>query len=239
MDQILQTRHQGVLRLTLNRAEKRNAINPPMYEALIAQLHEAQSNPEVQVVLLCAEGDYFSAGNDRNGFQTVSKMKHADRPGFRFMNAAATFTKPLVAAVNGDAIGIAVTLLLHCDLVYAASGIELKLPFIDIALQPEFASTFLLPRILGHARAAEILMLGRPITAQTATEFGIVNQVFAKADLLSSALAVCEELASKPESALITLKRQMKKHYQQTVVETIESETIEINACLQRLFADS
>jgi enoyl-CoA hydratase/carnithine racemase len=238
-DQKIETSlNQGVLRLTINRPEKRNAIDPDMYEILIKNLDYAREAGDVRVVLICAKGEYFSAGNDRDGFKTVRDMPHSLRPGFRFMNAVATFPKPIVAAVNGPAIGIAVTLLLQCDLVYAKNDIELKLPFIEIGLQPEFASTLLLPRLVGYSRAAEIFMLGEPLSAVTAHSLGIINELLVNdADLLSRVNQVSQRLANKPPGALETLKRQLRRHHQCNVIDTIESETIEINKCLHTLFS--
>ena len=235
MANISVTINNGVLRLTLNRPEKKNAINPEMYETIIAQLNNAAIDDAIRVVLISAEGDYFSAGNDREGFKTVRNMPHKDRPGFRFMNTLAGFPKPVIAAVNGHAIGIAATLLLHCDLIYAASGVELKMPFINIGLLPEFGSTLLLPKMLGYCRAAEILMLGDPVTADKAAGLGLINRVIAAENLEDFTRDICERLSAKPPESLLTLKRLLKKADLSAVINTIEDETIEINRCLLKL----
>ena len=155
---------QGVLTLTLDRPEKRNALTPEMYLALAQSLASAAEDATVNAVLLLGHAGAFSSGNDVETFMRVGEVT-ADAPVFRFMHALAGFPKPVVAAVDGMAIGIGATLLLHCDLIYASPRARLQFPFVRMGLCPEFAASLLLPRLLGRAWASEALLLGEAISA--------------------------------------------------------------------------
>src|SRR5499427_7647765 len=166
----------GVCEVRLNRPEKRNAITFLMYEQLTRALSAAQAEPTVRAVLLSGEGASFSAGNDLQDFLSGPALSAA-HPAMQFLRTLATFGKPLLAAVQGQTVGIGVTMLLHCDLIVAARGTQLSLPFVALGLVPEAGSSLLLPRLIGHQRAAELLFFGKPFDAATAHTLGLVNRV--------------------------------------------------------------
>lgn len=201
-----------VLHLTLARPEKKNALVGPMYDALTEALVRAETDPAIHVVLFDAEGDSFSAGNDLSEFAAVASG--AIEPGALkvrgFLDALAGATTPYVAAVQGSAIGIGATLLLHCDLVYVADDAKLSTPFVNLALVPEAGSSSLLPERIGHARAFALFALGETLDAKRAVELGIANEVVARASLREHALAKAEALATKPAGALRATKKLMR-----------------------------
>ncbi len=199
----------GVLRLEFNRPEKKNAINTAMYAALADALAAADTDDAVRVVLIHGQPGVFTSGNDLADF-LADPPRDENSAVFRFLRAISHFGKPIVAAVGGPAIGIGTTLLLHCDLVYAASGTRFALPFVSLALVPEAASSFLLPRLAGWARASELLLLGEPFSAEKALEIGLVNEVVAPEVLLATAMATAGKLAQKPPGALRATKALMK-----------------------------
>jgi len=158
---------QGVATLTFDRPDKRNAITGAMYEALAGHLQQAAADGAVRAVLVTGAGVAFTAGNDLKDFGEP-RFAEPNSPVIRFMQTLAAFEKPVVAAVNGMAVGIGVTMLLHCDLVYVADDATFSMPFVNLGLVPEFGSTLLLPAIAGRVRAAEMLLLGRPFLAAEA-----------------------------------------------------------------------
>lgn len=224
----------GVLQLTLARPEKRNALSAAMYDTLRAQLQIARESAEIRVVLLCGGADMFCAGNDIEGFSAIRELPLEQRPGYRFMQALATFPKPVVAAVEGAAIGIGATLLLHCDLIFASDTARFRMPFVDVGLVPEFASSLLLPRMAGHARAAELLLLGEMFSAQHAQAVGLVGTVVTAAELLPRAEQAARSLASKPTAALQASKRLLKQPLQDRVLQTMEHEMRTLNQQLEQ-----
>ena len=205
-DPVLVTRAAGVCELRLNRPQKRNAITFLMYEQLTDALGEAQADDAVRVVLLSGEGASFSAGNDLQDFLSGPPFG-ADHPAMRFLRTLATFGKPLVAAVQGHVVGIGVTMLLHCDLLIAAQTTQLSLPFVALGLVPEAGSSLLLPRLLGYQRAAELLYLGQPCSADTAYRLGLVNSVVEETELLNESRALARTLAQQPADALLATRR--------------------------------
>lgn len=219
----------GVLRLTLNRPEKRNALTGAMYDALRTNLLAAADDAQVRVVLLGGSDHFFCAGNDIGGFAAVRTLPPAERPGFRFMRTFAAFPKPVIAAVAGDAIGIGATLLLHCDLVYAAEHARLRFPFVDVGLVPEFAASLLLPRLAGQARAAELLMLGDYFSAAQAQAIGLVSQVLPAAAVADHAERIALALAAKPATALQVTKRLLKAPLQADILRVMDEEMQELS----------
>lgn len=177
-----------------------------MYDALCAALAQAQADTTVRAVLVSGEGAGFSAGNDLNDFLGGMKFD-GDNPIIRLLRALATFSKPLLAAVHGQTVGIGTTLLLHCDLVVAARTTVFSMPFVKLGLVPEAASSLLLPRLVGQQRAAELLLLGKPFDAATAHSMGLVNRVVEEADLLGEARALAQEIAAQPPAALLGARR--------------------------------
>ncbi|HEX4387026.1 MAG TPA: enoyl-CoA hydratase-related protein [Steroidobacteraceae bacterium] len=205
-EEILIRQAEAVCELRLNRPQKRNAITLAMYAALHAGLQAAQRDPAVRVVLLSGEGAGFCAGNDLNDFLNGPGLS-ADHPVLGFLRTLATYEKPLLAAVHGQAVGIGVTMLLHCDLVLAARNAQLSMPFVNLGLVPEAASSLLLPRLVGAKRAAELLLLGEVLDAAGAERLGLVNRVVADGELEDAARALAQRLARAPQGALLATRR--------------------------------
>jgi enoyl-CoA hydratase/carnithine racemase len=223
--QILTSKDGPVLRLQINRPEKRNALTLDMYEQMTSALREADRDPGVRVVLIHGGPDSFSSGNDLQDFVQAPPVG-GDSPVVRFITALSLASKPLVAAVAGPAVGIGTTMLLHCDFVYAAESTRFQLPFVNLALLPEAGSSLLLPQQIGHLRAAELLMLGEPFSAATALQFGLVTEVVADAAAaLKAALAAATKLAAKPPAALRLTKMLLKKPHAERLAAQIADET--------------
>ncbi len=200
----------GVLELRMDRPEKRNALTRPMYTALAEALEAAAGDAAVRAVLLCGSGDGFCAGNDLADFISGAPPLGEDSPSRRFLRAISSQPKPIVAAVQGNAVGIGTTMLLHCDLVVLAEGAKLLLPFVKLGLVPEAASSLLLPRLVGHQRAAEMMLLGEPLDAATAREVGLANRVVAPAALMETARGLALKLAAQAPTALRLTKALLK-----------------------------
>ena len=212
MTEHIQRQHaHGVLTLTLARADKKNAITDAMYGALADALDAAERDSAVRVVLLRAEGDMFSAGNDIGEFAAIAMGEGGgERNVIRFLHALARATRPLVAAVQGRAVGIGTTTLLHCDFVLLADNAQLSTPFVNLALVPEAASSLLMPARLGHVRAFEMFALGDAVSAESALAWGLANRVVPLYQLGTEAMAIAERLARQPLGALTETKRLMR-----------------------------
>ncbi|HET9329852.1 MAG TPA: enoyl-CoA hydratase [Steroidobacteraceae bacterium] len=230
-DLILVSRADAVCELRLNRPDKRNALTFAMYEALARALTEAQADAEVRAVLLSGSGAGFCAGNDLNDFLQAPRFT-SDHPVMAFLRTLATSSKPLVAAVHGQSVGIGVTMLLHCDLVVAAAGAQFSMPFVALGLVPEAASSLLLPRLVGTQRAAELLLLGRPFDAERAHSLGLVNRVVDGTVLLEEARQLARSLAQQPATALAATRRLLRGDPAQ-LLERIEEEARIFGAQLQ------
>ncbi len=219
---ILTRIEQGVLTIEFDRLDKKNAITAAMYQQMADALRAAASDDAVRAIVIRGKEEIFTAGNDLEDFMKrppSSEEDAAKAPVFQFLHEISHAAKPLVAAVSGPAVGIGTTLLLHCDLVYAAEGARFSLPFVQLGLCPEAASSLLLPRLAGYQRAAEKLLLGEPFGAQEAQQIGLVTRVFAAGELHDFALAQARKLAALPASSLRETKRLMKG------VETAQMET--------------
>ena len=201
---------QGVATLTIDRPAKKNAITGEMYEQFVAHLGTAAADPAVRAVLITGAGGTFTAGNDLKDFANP-RFAQADSPVLSFMQGLAAFEKPAVAAVQGLAVGIGVTMLLHCDLVYAADDASFSMPFTGLGLVPEFASTYLLPLVAGRVRAAEKLLLGKPFPAHEAVVMGIANAVLPATEVLPHAQKVARAFTSLPPGAVRDTKRLLRE----------------------------
>lgn len=201
----------GVLTVRLNRPDKKNALTGPMYAAMAEALARADADPGILAVLFCANGDSFTAGNDLGDF-LATPPTGGESPVWAFLKAITGARKVLVAAVQGSAVGIGTTLLLHCDLIFAATGARLALPFVKLGLVPEAGSSLLLPRIAGHQRAAELLLLGEPFDAATAQTLGLVNRVVAEEELFATAQAAARAVAALPPEAVLQTKALLKRN---------------------------
>lgn len=212
MDQVLTGLEAGVLTITLNRPEKKNALNDAMYGAIADALEGAMADPAVRVVLIRSEGDSFTAGNDIADFVSFATGARpaADGKVFRVLERLARFEKPLVAAVRGSAVGIGTTMLLNCDLVFVAEDAKLATPFVNLALAPEAASTLLLPRLIGHVRAFSMFALGEVVDGRTAASWGLANAALPSADVDAAARQAAERLAKQPLGSLMETKKLMR-----------------------------
>ncbi len=201
-----------VMRITLARPEKKNALTNDMYDALAAALMRAESDPEIRAVLLEGSGDTFTAGNDLADFAAVAagKASRADMKAFMFLQALARAQKPYVAAVHGLAVGIGMTMLMHFDLVFVAEDTKLSAPFVNLAVVPEAASSWLIPARIGHARAFAMFALGESIDGRTAASLGLVNAALPAAEVHAKALAAAKTLAAKPAGSLRETKKLMR-----------------------------
>lgn len=220
--QVTITKADGVVRIKLNRPEKKNAFTQAMYSACENALIDADKDDSVSVVLFEGEGDSFSSGNDLNDFLAIEKLDESAPP-FKFLHTINRVTVPIVAKVNGLAIGIGTTLLLHCDLVYAGDNAVFALPFVKLGLLPEAGSSLLLPRLCGHQRASELLLLGDNFSAQQAQQFGFVNQVVPAAELDQHVEGVINQLTAQSRHAL-RVSKQLIKSPQQSVADRISHE---------------
>jgi enoyl-CoA hydratase/carnithine racemase len=209
-------RTEHVVSISWNRPEKKNALTQAMYASAAQALNEASTDQTVRAVVLSGTDDCFTAGNDLADFLD-NPPTGDDAPVFQFLRAIATFEKPLIAAVNGVAIGVGTTMLLHCDLVVAADSSIFSLPFVKLGLCPEASSSYLLPLLGGHQRAAELLMLGEQFNAQTAKECGIVNRVSAASDYKDLALSLAGQLAKLPPASIRATKTLLKQNHQENI----------------------
>lgn len=213
----------GIMTIRINRPEKKNALNLAMYRDLCEGLRQADGDDAVRVVLLTGCDDCFTSGNDLADFMN-SPPTGSDSPGVVFLHGISTFRKPIIAAVAGSAVGVGVTMLLHCDLVYAAADAVFQLPFVNLGLCPEAGSTLLFPRLMGHQRAAELLLLGEPFSAEQACGAGLVNAVCPAGELLAMARQKALQLAAQPAAAVRLTKELLKREYADRLQHTITDE---------------
>lgn len=213
----------GVATIEINRPDKKNALTAEMYQAMADALNRAQADPAVRAILFAGQPGMFTAGNDLEDF-VQRPPKDMDAPVFRFMQALLGVDKPVVAAVEGVAVGIGVTLLLHCDLVYVADNAKLALPFVNLGVVAEFASSFLLPLSAGYVKAAEKLLLGEPFSAQEAYEMRIVNAVLPAGEVLARARATAEKFSRLPPSAVRETKKLLRHGHAVEVAAAIKRE---------------
>jgi enoyl-CoA hydratase/carnithine racemase len=222
-NEILVHAEAGVMTITLNRVERKNSITSDMYGAMADGIERARADDAVRVVLFQGHETVFSAGNDIGDF--LNKPPAGENsPVFRFLHGIATFPKPLLASVCGPAVGVGTTMLLHCDLVYAGDNAAFSMPFVNLGLCPEAASSLLVPQMLGYHRAAEALMLGEPFMAEAALEVGLVNRVLPPTEANNYANAQARKLAAKPITSLVETKRLMKKGLQAQVMQQMADE---------------
>jgi enoyl-CoA hydratase/carnithine racemase len=201
----------GVLTLTMARSDKKNALTNAMYGALADAIQGAETDDSVRVVLIRGEGDMFTAGNDVGEFAAIAAGgSSGERHVGRFLEALARSSRPLVAAVQGRAVGVGTTMLLHCDLVVLAENALLSTPFVSLALVPEASSSLLMPLRIGYARAFEMFALGEPVDAKSALAWGLVNRVVPLDKLDAEAKAFAARLAKQPAGAVSTTKRLMR-----------------------------
>lgn len=229
MSEILTERSGSILRVTLNRPAKKNAMTSAMYNALADILNEAAKDDRIRVVVWDSAGDSFSAGNDVEDF-----LKNPPAPGespqARLGNALLNIDKPVIAAVKGAAVGGGTTLLTHCDFVYAGESTKFQMPFVNLGLVPEFGSSFSIPMRSGYIRAAELFMLGEPFNAELAAKIGLVTRVVPDSELLATATETAEKLAAKPIGALRASKKLLRRSSREQLEQAIKAEVEEFAA---------
>jgi enoyl-CoA hydratase/carnithine racemase len=232
MDEIV-TEHAGsVLRIQLNRPTKRNAMTSAMYLSLAGIFNEASNDEKTRVVLWHGAGDSFCAGNDIEDF-LKNPPGSGESPQASLMNAFVNFDKPLVAAVHGAAIGGGTTMLTHCDFIYAGESTKFQMPFINLAVVPEFGSSCSMPARIGHVRAAQLILLGAPFDVGCAAELGLVTEIVSDKDVLAIATETARKLAAKPAAALQASKRLMKQPFREQIKAAMKAENEEFSALVR------
>ena len=222
----------SILRIQFNRPAKKNAMTSAMYIAMADILNTAAKDDGVRAVLWHGAGDSFCAGNDLEDF-LKNPMGPGDSPQSRLIDSLINFAKPIVAAVHGFAIGGGTTMLTHCDFVYATETAKFQMPFINLALVPEFGTSYSIPARIGYLRAAELILLGQAFDAHRAAELGLVTQIIPEQQLLATATATAQKLAEKPAGALQACKRLMRQSTRTHLERAAKSENEEFSARLQ------
>jgi enoyl-CoA hydratase/carnithine racemase len=214
----------GVASIEMARPEKKNALTVDMYAAMSDALQAANADPAIRAVLITGQPGIFTSGNDLDDFMK-RPPQGVDSPVFQFMRALVSFEKPVVAAVTGAAVGIGTTMLLHCDLVYVSDESRFALPFVSLGLVPEFASSLIVPQLMGHVKAAERLLLGDPFTAQDAVDMHIANAVLPAGEVVNHARRIAERFNALPPGAVRDTKRLMRRVPMGLVLEAIGVES--------------
>jgi enoyl-CoA hydratase/carnithine racemase len=212
-----------ILRIKINRPQKKNALTIAMYAAMADAIIQADEDGDIRVIFLHGAADCFTAGNDLHDFKDYEpdgKVRLANP----FLTAIRKAKKPMVAAVGGIAVGVGTTMLLHFDLVYAGHSAQFRLPFVNLGLCPEAASSFLLPRLIGHQRASELLLLGEPFSAAKAREIGLVNAVYPDSELIDMAFAQAQKLVQQPPASVQLTKALLKRPISKDIADTMAKE---------------
>ena len=228
MEYILNSLHESILKIELNRPQKRNALTLDMYTEFAQLLNTAQANPEIRVVLTSAVGDNYCAGNDLQDFLDHPPGS-GDSPQKQMIDALRMLDKPLVGAVRGAAVGSGATMLTYFDFVYASQNARFQYPFINLALVPEFGTSFSLPDQVGYLRAAEIILLGHPFDASSALSMGLVTKVLSDGEVFATAEKIAQELAQKPLAALKASKQLLRRQFRPHVAQATQDELMEFS----------
>ena len=210
MPDIIVSNDGPIRKIRMNRPDKKNALTLAMYDAMATAIEDAGKEPSVHCLLLAGAPDVFCAGNDLNDFVAMAKSGALGEPIVRFLHALARCEKPMVAAVSGAAVGVGTTMLLHCDQVIASDTAVLLTPFVSLGLLPEAGSSLLAPRLMGHARAFSLLVMGKSLSAEQAKAAGIVNAVVPSTQLDAQALAAAREIAALPAESVMVARRLMR-----------------------------
>lgn len=206
-----------VRKIRMNRPEKKNALTLAMYEAMANAIEDAGKADSVRCLIIAGTQDVFCAGNDLNDFIVMARSGSLGEPIVRFLHTLARCEKPIVAAVSGAAVGVGTTMLLHCDQVIASDSAVLLTPFVSLGLLPEAGSSLIAPRLMGHARAFSLLIMGKPLTAEQARSAGIVNTVVSAGELDGQALNIAREIAGLPPESVIAARRLMRGSVEETI----------------------
>ncbi len=216
----------GVATIRIERPEKKNALTAAMYTGLVEAFHRAEADAAVRVLLLCGSDSCFTAGNDLQDFMNRPPSDE-DSPTIRFIKLLPVTRKPIAAAVAGPAVGIGTTMLLHCDLIYADPNTRFQLPFVTLGLCPEAASSYLLPQIVGFPRAAELLLMGDPFSAQQALDMGMINGITPAGEVIATATAKAKQMAERPAASLLLTKALLNRAHARQVMEIMGEELIQ------------
>ena len=217
MPDILISNEGPVRKIRMNRPEKKNALTLAMYEAMAAAIEDAGTDTSVRCLLIAGAPDIFCAGNDLNDFVAMARTGALGNPIVGFLHALARCEKPLVAAVGGAAVGIGTTMLLHCDQVIASDSAVFLTPFVSLGLLPEAGSSLIAPRLMGHARAFSLLVMGKSLSAEAAKSVGIINAIVPAADLNAQALAAARDIAALPAESVSAARRLMRGNVEEIV----------------------
>jgi len=221
---VLVSKSDRVLRIVLNRPDKKNALTSAMYDTMREAIATSNDDRDVRVLFIHGQPDCFTAGNDLADFQDIERMRR-DRPAMKFLETISSATKPIVAAVNGPAVGIGTTILLSCDLAYAGQSTRFQMPFASLGLNPEGTSSFALARMAGHVQAAELLLLGERFSAEHAKAIGLINAVLPDAELFAHSEAKVAQLAAQPAAAIRATKALMRRWTAERVKEVLAAES--------------
>jgi len=235
-DDLVVTRTDHVMTIRLNREGKRNSITYAMYRELVALIASAERDEAVRCVVLASTGSIFTAGHDVSGFTQGMDLAYDEKPSFLFMESLSNFPKPVIAALNGDAVGIGATLLFHCDLVYAVPDCRLVFPFAEMGLIPEFASSYFLPQLMGHKRAMALLLKERRCGIEEAVRLGIVNETVSREDLTAHVAETAAGIAALSPEAVAMTKKLLKTDGRQAVQAAIRQEAASFHDLLQSPF---
>lgn len=221
MSEILVSKNEGVLALSINRPAKMNALTRAMYSELAKSLNEAAGDFGIRCVLITSEGDHFTAGNDIKDFME-NPPTGEDSDVAKFLGALLDFSKPLIASVKGNAVGIGTTMLLHCDVVVASPSANFSMPFTSLGLVPEAGSSFLFPQLVGYQRAAKIFFTGEAFGADEAKEMGLVASI--AADAYAEAMKIAKQIGAQPPQAIINTKALLKARHHDSVAAVMRAE---------------
>ena len=214
----------SVLTIGINRPEKKNALNGAMYFAVRDALIAGQDDQNVRAVIIYGLGGDFTAGNDLKEFLEFASTDQETFPAKEFLDVLIPYSKPVIAAVDGLAVGIGATMTIHCDLVYASEGARFQMPFVNLGLNPEAGSSYALPQLIGYHNAAEVILLGGMVTAKRAYDMGFVNAVVKQSELMDTAMTAAQRITELPPGPIRLAKSMMKKHFNDKIMETNEHE---------------
>jgi enoyl-CoA hydratase/carnithine racemase len=214
----------SVLTIGINRQEKKNALNGAMYFAVRDALIAGRDDQNVRAVIIYGLGGDFTAGNDLKEFLEFASTDQETFPAKEFLDVLIPYSKPVIAAVDGLAVGIGATMTIHCDLVYASEGARFQMPFVNLGLNPEAGSSYALPQLIGYHNAAEVILLGGMVTAKRAYDMGFVNAVVKQSELMDTAMTAAQRITELPPGPIRLAKSMMKKHFNDKIMETNEHE---------------
>ncbi len=218
---VLSSSNGGILTLTLNRPQKQNALTREMYRALSEAITQAQGDFGIRTVVITSSSANFTSGNDLFDFLNEPPLEEGS-PVMNFLSAIHNFSKPLLAAISGNAVGIGTTMLFHCDIVIASPTAKFSMPFVNLGLVPEAGSSILFPRLVGHQRASKVFLTGEPFSAETALEMGLIAEI--SEDPISTITSIAEKIAKQPPNAVIQTKALLKSELHEKVAAVMRAE---------------